>query len=149
MSGQLTTLNSMLQRQQNEAARKRAKTIYAICRNITPQFYNKQTPEEMETVVNTIELVTQGIREDILTTMCALAVKAYPLEKSKDAKTFFDVNYILGFYKEAWDYARQEQGFYCFCGVNEQQQLCYTTDEGFDWNKNSAKPNAPIWIDER
>lgn len=149
MENELTTILHTLQTRQNEVALNRAKTIYAICRSITPQFYARQTSEEMTAMVNTIQLLTQSIREDILTCMCNLAVKAYPGDKAKNPKVFFDINYILGFFNEAWETAREERGYNCFCGQNENRQLLYTTYDGFDWENNCAKTNAPIWIDER
>lgn len=151
MENGLTTTLRELRKQRNEITRQRAKTIYAICRSVTPQFYTKQTPDEMDTMLNTIQLVIQNIREDILTVMCNLAVAAYPNDKAKKPNTFFDINYILGFYKQAWDEAKPKDYInMCFCGKHEGKfKVGYCKDEDFDFEKWQAKPNADIWWDER
>lgn len=151
MENGLTTTLQALRKQQNEVARSRAKTIYAICRSVTPQFYNKQTPDEMEAMVNTIQLVTQNTREEVLSMMCNLAVAAYPSDKSKNAKTFFDINYILGFYNRALD-AMHPSGYNVVCSVDKfGGDLCigWCKADDYDLDNHCAKPNADIWYEER
>lgn len=146
---ELATVCANLQQANNEA-RSKAKTIYALCRSITPQFY-KHTTEEMMAFVNSIQLMTQGIREDILSIMCKLAVERYPMDKSKDKKIFFDINYILGFYNQAWDEAKPEE-YSCICEygkIDGKFKVGYCRYEDFDWCTRTAKPNIDIWWDER
>lgn len=151
MENGLTTTLRELRQQQNEITRQRAKTIYAICRSVTPQFYTKQTPDEMETMVNTIQLITRNIREDVLNVMCNLAVATYPNDKAKKPNTFFDINYILGFYHRAWDEARpKDYSWICECGdIDGKFKVGYCKYEDFDFDAWKAKPNADIWWDER
>lgn len=147
--GELATVCANLQQADNEA-RNRAKTIYALCRSITPQFY-KHSTEEMTAFVNSIQLMTQGIREDVLSIMCKLAVAKYPMDKSKDEKVFFDTNYILSFYDQAWDEARPEE-YSCICKYgkfNGKFKVGYCKLEDFDWETSKATSNADIWWDER
>lgn len=147
----LTELYSDLQNQQSKLdARNRAKTIYAICRSITPQFY-KHTPEQMTAALNTIQLLTQDIREDILTAMCDLAVQAYPKDRAADENVFFDVNYILRFYKKAWEVAHP-QGFNVVCSRERRSDGVYLfgwcSADDLDIDGRCAKEGAPIWYEE-
>lgn len=123
-----------------------AKSIYVVCRTITPQFYKKQTTDEMRVEITSIYLLTRNIRQDVLAKMCELSVDNYARARSKDGKTFFDINYMLTFYDEAWERARPaEFGWlysidyrgvvYCrLCDLDEQGRLL---------------PTAETWIDER
>lgn len=127
-----------------------AKQIYAICRTITPQFYRKQTPQEMEMDVASIALIIQGIRPDILAKMCQLAVANYGKARAKDIRIFFDINYILTFCNEAWDKARPENMAWIYDISIEAGRVvttyCYWQDVNDD---GTLKSGASVWRDER
>lgn len=124
----------------------RAKSIYAICKAITPQFY-KHTQEEMTVQVTSIAYLIRDIRKDALSAMVELAIERYPKARAESV-AYFDISFILSFYNEGWERAHPPE-YNCFAGMDENKHLCYTTDDDFDWDNNHAKPNAKIWIDER
>lgn len=145
---ELAQVCSKLQKSSSEI-RNRAKTIYALCRSVTPQFY-KHTPEEMNVMVTSIQLLIQEIREDVLAKMCEIAVREYPKSRSRSPKNFFDINYILTFYDKAWDEIRPKD--YCYicevCTEDGKLKVGYCRDCDFDTDTWKAKPNADIWWDE-
>ena len=80
-----------------------ATAIMAVCRAVTPQFYKNQTDEEVQFEMANIQLLTGHIETPTLAKMCELAVKGYPLARSTDQRIYFDINYILTFYKQAFN----------------------------------------------
>ncbi len=127
-----------------------AKQIYAICRTITPAFYKKQTLQEMKADVTSIALLIQEIRPDILAKMCELAVKNYGRARAKNDRVFFDINYILTFYDEAWDRARPDNMSWIARIEKIDGRIvvtyCNFADVGAD---GKLKDGAPCWSDER
>lgn len=77
--------------------------IMAVCRAITPQFYKGQTDLDLKTEKMGIDMLTSNIEPKCLGEMCRLAVLNYPRARSENEKTFFDINYILTFYKQAFN----------------------------------------------
>lgn len=123
-----------------------AKSIYAVCRTITPQFYSKQTTDEMRAEVTSIYLLVRNIRQDVLAKMCELAVDNYAKARAKDKKQYFDINYILTFYNKAWEEARPPEFDWLYSLT--QQGIVYCRLEDIDEN-GELQPNAETWIDER
>lgn len=122
-----------------------AKSIYAVCRTITPQFYKKQSIDEMRADVTSIYLLTRNIRQDVLSVMCQLAVDNYAKARAKNDKLYFDINYILTFYYKAWERARPPEFDYLY-GVTHQG-VVYCRFEDLD-EDGKLKANAETWIDE-
>lgn len=81
--------------------RDKARAVYALCRFITPQFYSKQTRDEAAATVSSIQVLTADIDGAVMAKMCEMAAKDYPKARSENPKVFFDINYILSFYKAA------------------------------------------------
>ena len=139
------------QLQQNSSAKRDvAKTIYAFCRSVTPQFY-KHTAEEMNAAVTSIQMLIVNIREDVLAKMCELAVKSYPAARAKNSALYFDINYILQFYREAWETARPKE-FSFLCAIQQWDRghrIGYCRVDDFDIEHNCVKDGAEIWWDER
>lgn len=136
--------------QSSNAKRDLAKTIYAFCRSVTPQFY-KHSAEEMNAAVTSIQMLIQGIREDILAKMCQIAVREYPKTRADSEKSYFDINYILSFYNRAWEEVRPKE-FSCICKYDKNDgriKVGYCKDEDYDWEHDRAFDGAEIWWDER
>ena len=89
-------------------ARDKARAVYALCRFITPQFYSKQTRDEAAATVSSIQVLTADIDGAVMAKMCEMAAKDYPKARSENPKVFFDINYILTFYKKAAENLRTE-----------------------------------------
>lgn len=123
-----------------------AKSIYIVCRTITPQFYKKQTTDEMRAELTSIYLLTRNIRQDVLAKMCELAVDNYAQARANNDKQYFDINYILTFYNKAWDQARPPGFDWLLCV--DYRGVVYCRFEDLDDNGN-LKANAETWIDER
>lgn len=136
--------------QNSNAKRDLAKTIYAFCRSVTPQFY-KQSVEEMNAAVTSIQMLIQGIREDVLAKMCQIAIREYPKTRAGSANSYFDINYILRFYDMAWNEARPEE-YKCICKFDKADgriKIGYCKDEDYDFENYCAFDGAEIWWDER
>lgn len=97
---QLTTATTALA---NCETKDIAPQIMAMCRTITPQFYKGLSDVDIQTEKTGIELLLSGIERDCLVEMCRLAVLNYPLARSENEKQYFDINYILRFYKTAFN----------------------------------------------
>jgi len=80
-----------------------ARPILKMCTAITPQFYKNKAVEELKAEALSIELLTQNIEPPVLAEMCKLAIVNYPLARSKNEKTYFDINYILTFFSQAFN----------------------------------------------
>lgn len=99
--GELAILvNSVVTAERKELS----KSILKVCTSITPQFYKNKTVEELQAEKLSIELLTDGIDQEVLGLMCRMAIKQYPLERARNNRTFFDINYILTFYEQAFNY---------------------------------------------
>lgn len=77
--------------------------VMAMCRAITPQFYKGMSDVDIRAEKLGIDLLTANIDQHCLGEMCRLAVLNYPRFRSENPKTYFDVNYILTFYKQAFN----------------------------------------------
>jgi hypothetical protein len=86
-----------------------SKQVMGICRAITPQFYKNLTTEDMRAEKLSIELLTADIDNETLSEMCRRAVLNYSKERSLNSKTYFDINYILQFYRDAFNYIHCEK----------------------------------------
>jgi len=80
-----------------------AANIMAFCRVITPQFYKGLSYSAMAAEKLAIELLTGHIEQPVLRRMCELAAQSYGIARSESSKTFFDINYILTFYRTAFN----------------------------------------------
>lgn len=96
---ELTTFYGQIAEQSE--TRDKARAVYALCRFITPQFYSKQTRDEAAATVSSIQVLTADIDGAVMAKMCEMAAKDYPRARSENPKVFFDINYILTFYKAA------------------------------------------------
>lgn len=124
-------------------SRQRAKTIYAMCRAVTPQFY-KHTKDEIKQSVDSIQILTEGINPILLAKMCDIAIKAYPKTRSAKSNQYFDVNYILTFYEQARADIRPND-FNVLLGRRNGVDL-WGKIEFFDY-ENGYPDDAPIWKD--
>lgn len=79
------------------------KEVMTVCRAVTPQFYRAMTDNELKAEALSIQLLTQGIDQPTLAEMCRLAVQGYAKTRSRNAKIYFDMNYILTYYIEAFN----------------------------------------------
>lgn len=143
---ELTTFTNSLQ-QVSENVRNNAKQIYMVCRTIAPRFY-KHTTEEMNAHLTSIQLLIRNIPEDILAIMCQMAIEYYPRARSKDPKCFFDINYILEFYDEAWIKAKKDGDFTQLIGfVDDGQVACWVRDEDYDFVSDEVRAGATVFYE--
>ena len=84
---------------QNEVA----KQMMTVFRAVTPQFYRSMTDAELKAELLSIKLLTQSIDQQTLAEMCRLAVGSYAITRSVNSKIYFDMNYILTFYVQAFN----------------------------------------------
>lgn len=77
--------------------------VMAMCRAITPQFYKGMSDMDIKAEKLGIDLLTANIEQKCLGEMCKLAIMNYPRFRSENPKTYFDINYILTFYKQAFN----------------------------------------------
>lgn len=114
-------------------ARDKARAVYALCRFITPQFYSKQTRDEAQATVSSIQVLTADIDGAVMAKMCEMAAKDYPKARSDNPKVYFDINYILTFYKAAkkslWPSWAE-----VYLGEENDVKLWGDADE-WDWDK--------------
>jgi len=75
----------------------------SICRAITPQFYRGLKDEDVRAEKLSIELLTGNIDSAVLAKMCELAVTNYARARSEDKNTYFNINYLLTFFKQAFN----------------------------------------------
>lgn len=95
----ITLTNNIAKADQNHVAA----PILKMCTAITPQFYKNKSVEELQAEALSIELLTQNIPPEVLGDMCQLAILNYPSARSRSDKTFFDINYILTFFTQAFN----------------------------------------------
>jgi len=97
---------SNLLKTKNEAAlilNTTAANIMAFCRVITPQFYKGLSHSAMAAEKLAIELLTAHMDPPVLRKMCEMAAQNYGTARSENGKTFFDINYIMTFYRAAFN----------------------------------------------
>jgi len=99
MNALMTLTNDVAKCGQNAAPH-----IMAVCRAVTPQFYKTMSDVDVQMEKASIELLTVDIDNRTLAKMCELAVLNYPRARSENNKIFFDINYILTFYKQAFNF---------------------------------------------
>ena len=114
-------------------ARDKARAVYALCRFITPQFYSKQTRDEAAATVSSIQVLTADIDGAVMAKMCEMAAKDYPRARSENPKVFFDINYILTFYKKAAENLRPAWA-QLYLGEENGVKLWGDSDE-WDWDE--------------
>lgn len=99
MNALVTTVNSICKCKAEEVAPQ----IMTVCRAITPQFYKSLSDLDIKAEKASIELLTSNIDQQCLAEMCRLAITNYSCARSDNDKTYFDINYILSFYKKAFN----------------------------------------------
>lgn len=77
--------------------------LMVMFRAVTPQFYKGMSDDDIKAEKLSIELLTSNIEQPCLAKMCELAVLNYPKTRSENPKTYFDINYVLTFYKQAFN----------------------------------------------
>ena len=80
-----------------------SKTVLGVCTAITPQFYKNKSDAELRAETASIKLLTQGMEAEVVAEMCNLAAENYARERSHNARTYFDINYIVTFYSKAFN----------------------------------------------
>lgn len=85
-----------------------AKQVMSVCRAITPQFYKNMEIDDIKAEKMSIELLTADIDGETLAEMCKRAVMNYPKARSENSRTFFDINYVLQFYKQSFNFVHCE-----------------------------------------
>ena len=96
---------------QNIATTSKAKiagVLMTVFRTITPQFYRGMSDKAVETEIQSIALLTHHIDNHTLAKMCELAIINYPKARSIDAKIFFDINYVLTYFKIAFNFIHSD-----------------------------------------
>ena len=111
-----------------------AANIMAFCRVITPQFYKGLTRSDMAAEKLAIEFLTKDMDLPVLKKMCELAAQCYGVARSESGKTFFDINYIMTFYRAAFN-----------------EVWCYSVDipEGYEWSCSTSFNETTRVITER
>lgn len=99
MNALVTTTNAICQCKAEEVAPQ----IMTVCRAVTPQFYKGMSDIDIKAEKASIELLTSNIDQQCLAEMCRLAILNYARARSDNDKTYFDINYILTFYKKAFN----------------------------------------------
>lgn len=99
MNALVTTTNAICECRAEEVAPQ----IMTVCRAVTPQFYKGMSDLDIKAEKASIELLTSNIQQDCLAEMCRLAITNYARARSENEKTYFDINYILTFYKRAFN----------------------------------------------
>lgn len=84
---------------QNEVS----KQMMTVFRAVTPQFYKSMTDSELRAEMLSIKLLTQNIDQQTLAEMCRLSVEGYATNRSENPKIYFDINYVLTYYVEAFN----------------------------------------------
>ena len=56
--------------------------------------------------MSSIQVLTADIDGAVMAKMCEMAAKDYPRARSENPKVYFDINYILTFYKKATESQR-------------------------------------------
>ena len=84
------------------------KQIMSVCRAITPQIYKNLSIEDMKAEKIGIELLMADIDGETAAEMCKRAVLNYPRIKSENPKTIFDINFIMQFYKQSFNFVHCE-----------------------------------------
>lgn len=95
-----TTINKIATSQRNEVSGQ----IMILQRSITPQFYKNMSINEMKAEKMSIELLTSNIDIEVIAKMCELAVCNYGIKRSLNENVYFDINYILTFYIDAFNF---------------------------------------------
>ena len=73
--------------------------LYMFFKLITPQFYANKTKEQIKQEIASIEILTRNLPFKTLQKACEIAVKYYPIERAENQNLYFDINYILRWYK--------------------------------------------------
>ena len=81
-----------------------AEVIMAICRIITPQFYKGLSDADKKAERTAITILTAHIDPGVMLKMCELSVQNYGVARSDNSKVFFDINYILTFFRSAFNW---------------------------------------------
>lgn len=80
------------------------KAVITLCKAITPQFYKNTSEEDLKAEYGSIRLLTDNIDLNTLAEMCQRAVKNYGTARALNPKTYFNINYIMEFYKESFNW---------------------------------------------
>ena len=113
-----------------------AKEVMSVCRAITPQFYKNMSVEEVKAERMSIELLSANIDNDTLAEMCRRAILDYPKKRSENEKVYFDFNYILTFYKQAYNYV------HC-----DSIKLSESAEKVQDWYEEEKSTIHQLWED--
>lgn len=103
-----------------------AAPILKMCTAITPQFYKNKSVAELQAEALSIELLTQNIAPPVLSDMCKLAICNYPIARSRNDRVFFDINYILTFFVQAFNKHFCEDvnlDGYTYCGYDIDREM--------------------------
>lgn len=85
-----------------------SKQIMSVCRAITPQFYKSMSVEEVKAERLGIELALSQIEQSVVSEMCMRAILDYPKRRSLNNACYFNINYILEYYIEAFNFIHSE-----------------------------------------
>lgn len=143
---ELVTITSQIEKCEKKDI---SKQVMSVCRAITPQFYKSMSVDDVKAERLSIELLTADIDNEVLAEMCKRAVLNYPKARSNNDRTYFDINYILTFYKSAFNFIH--------CDNIKLSKKAQKIQEYFDpvktilyqkWVDN-GKEYQIAWIDER
>lgn len=74
-----------------------------------PAIYKAFTEEDLRNEIMAIEIMLSKIDNETVAEMIERAIGSYPQKRMEDKKLVFDINYIMEFYKEAFDYVHCER----------------------------------------
>ena len=85
-----------------------ASEIMMVCRAVTPQFYKSMTDKDVAMELAAMRLFLADKEIPVIAKMCEFAVRGYGLTRSKNLYIHFDLNYILTFYEQAFNFVNCE-----------------------------------------
>lgn len=71
---------------------------------LNPAIYKSFTVEELKDNIMATEIMISNIDAETLAEMIEMAIANYPQKRKENKKLVFDINYIIDFYKDAFDY---------------------------------------------
>lgn len=129
MEGAEKLINSIAGSTREEAS----KTIIKLFKMANPNKYNGITMEDLTYEVMGINMLTIDIDCKTLSQMCYRAIKRYAVSKSNKEKCSFDINYILSFFIESFNYVHSDCVALPECAIEVSSM--YDSIRNIKWQK--------------
>ena len=81
---------------------------FEMIKKANPRLYKNFSDKDVASELESIAFVTSHIDNKTLKVMCEWAIKQYPIDESEKPNTTFNINYILRFFKTAFEYANSD-----------------------------------------